>query len=315
MAERKLISFDYAVKYLLRGKSKDDFVILGGFLSELTGRKIEVVSILEIKRDKVDPEDKVDPSDKVNRLDLKAQIDGGEFAVFEIQFLQEFDFFGNVLYGASRALVEQVSAGKLYDIKKVHSINILYYNLNAKREYLFWGNFDGFRGVHFEEESIPFAQTADKDSKALVELNPEYYLIIPDMFDEKLRGRFDEWIYILKNSAVRDEFTAAGIKEAKVKLDYLSMSPEDKRAYERYMDNLRSADSMILAAKVRGRAAGLAEVRAEVRAAGIAAGIEEGRLEMQREIVRHMYQAGFSIEVIARALALSVKDVHDILGL
>jgi len=285
MAERKLISFDYAVKYLLRGKSSDDFVILSGFLSELTGRKIEVVSILESESNKVDP------SDKGNRVDLKAQIDGGEFAVFEIKFLQEFDFFGKVLYGVSRAVVEQVSAGKLYNIKKVHSINILYYNLNAKREYLFFGKFDGFRGVHFEEESIPFAQAADRDSNAIVEIHPEYYLILPNMFDEKLRGRFDEWIYILKNSAARDDFTAAGIKEAKVKLDYLSMSPEEKRAYERYMDNLRSAESMIIAAKV------------------------EGRLEERRENVRHMYQEGFSAEVIAKALGISEKDVHDILGL
>ena len=285
MAERKLISFDYAVKYLLRGKSSDDFVILSGFLSELTGRKIEVVSILESESNKVDP------SDKGNRVDLKAQIDGGEFAVFEIKFLQEFDFFGKVLYGVSRAVVEQVSAGKLYNIKKVHSINILYYNLNAKREYLFFGKFDGFRGVHFEEESIPFAQAADRDSNAIVEIHPEYYLILPNMFDEKLRGRFDEWIYILKNSAARDDFTAAGIKEAKVKLDYLSMSPEEKRAYERYMDNLRSAESMIIAAKV------------------------EGRLEERRENVRHMYQKGFSVETISEALDLSVKDIHDILGL
>jgi len=297
MAERKLISFDYAVKYLLRGKSSDDFVILGGFLSELTGRKIEVVSILESESNKVDP------SDKGNRVDLKAQIDGGEFAVFEIQFLQEFDFFGKVLYGVSRAVVEQVSAGKLYNIKKVHSINILYYNLNAKREYLFFGKFDGFRGVHFEEESIPFAQSADKDSKALAEIHPEYYLILPNMFDEKLRGRFDEWIYILKNSAVRDDFTAAGIKEAKVKLDYLSMSPEEKRAYERYMDNLRSAESMIIAAEVRGKAAGRAEGR------------EEGRMETQRENVRRMYQEGFGFETIAKVLGISPKDVYDILGL
>ena len=301
MSERKLISFDYAVKYLLRGKSSDDFVILGGFLSELTGRKIEVVSILESESNKVDP------SDKGNRVDLKAQIDGGEFAVFEIQFLQEFDFFGKVLYGVSRAVIEQVSAGKLYNIKKVHSINILYYNLNAKREYLFRGKFDGFRGVHFEEESIPFAQAADKDSNAIVEIHPEYYLILPNMFDENLRGRFDEWIYILKNSTVRDDFTAAGIKEAKVKLDYLSMSPEDKRAYEKYMDNLRSANSMIIAAEVRGKVAGIAIGKAE--------GIAVGRLEALREIVRHMYQEGFSVEVIARALAISEKDVHDILGL
>jgi len=48
---------------------------------------------------------------------------------------------------------------------------------------------------------------------------------------------------------------------------------------------------------------------------GISVGREEGRLAALRENVRHMYQEGFSVEVIARALAISEKDVHDILGL
>jgi len=289
--ERPLVSFDYAVKYLLRGK--DDFVILSGFLSELMGKNIEVAAILESESNKVNPED------KVNRVDLKAQIDGGEYAVFEIQFLQEFDFFGKVLYGVSRAIVEQVSAGKLYDIKKVHSINIVYYNLNAKREYLFYGKFGGFRGVHFEGESIPFAQPLAPLSKEVGEIHPEYYLILPNMFDGNLRGRFDEWIYLLKKSSVRDDFTAAGIKEARVKLDLLSMAPEERRAYERYMDSVRSADSVIIAAKMEGRAEGKVD----------------GRLEERRENVRHMYQEGFGAEAIARALGIPEKDVNDILGL
>jgi len=50
------------------------------------------------------------------------------------------------------------------------------------------------------------------------------------MFDEKLRGRFDEWVYILKNSKARADFKAAGIKEAKTKLDYLRMTPEKKNS-------------------------------------------------------------------------------------
>jgi hypothetical protein len=139
--ERILISFDYAVKFLLRGKSSDDFVILNGFLSELMGRRIEVTDILESESNKSAPDE------KTNRVDLKAQIDGGEFAVFEIQFLQKFDFLGRVLYGVSRSILEQVYSGELCNIKKIHSINVAYY-MKSKREYLFTGEFGGFHGVH-----------------------------------------------------------------------------------------------------------------------------------------------------------------------
>ena len=290
MAERKLISFDYAVKYLLRGK--DDYGILNGFLSELMGRQVTVENILESETNKVDPDE------KTNRVDLKAQIDGGELAVFEIQFSQETDFFGRVLYGVSRALTEQVGSGNLYNIKKVYSINIIRYNLTAKREYMFHGKFSGFRGVHFEDEVIPFAQVTDKDSEKLVEIHPEYYLILPKKFDETLRSRFDEWVYMLKNSKVRDDFTAAGIKEAKVKLDYMSMSPEERVRYERYMDITRSENSIAIAAERKGKAEGKAE--------GIA--------ETQREIVQNMHDAGLGVDEIVRISKISESEVKNILN-
>ncbi len=294
-AERELISFDFAVKYLLRGKR--DFVILSGFLSELMGKKVEVKDILESENNKADA------NAKTNRVDLKALISGGEFAVFEIQFLQEWDFLGKVLYGVSNAVVEQVKSGELYDIKKVYSINIAYSNLSAKREYLFSGKFSGFQGVHYKNELIPFAQSRTPKSKTLFDIHPEYYLILPRMFDEKLRNRFDEWVYILKNSKARDDFKAAGIKEAKAKLDYLRMTPQKRREYERYMENRRSATSAIQTAEAKG------ERRGERK------GRQEGQ-EMERaKLVKSMYKTGFTVKQIVKGLELSETDVKRILGL
>jgi predicted transposase/invertase (TIGR01784 family) len=290
MADRTLISFDYAVKYLLR--EQEDYVILSGFLTELMGRKIEVIGLI--------PEEtiKSDPDEKTNRVDLKAQIDGGEIAVFEIQFHQEYDFFGRVLYGVSHAITDQVRSGKLYNVKKVYSINIAYYNLTAKREYLFFGKFSGFQGIHFHEESIPFAQTATKDSKELLDIHPEYYLILPNMFDETLRGKFDEWIYILKNSKVRDDFTAAGIKEAAEKLNELTLPPDKLAAYHRYMENIRSVNSQAIAAEIKGKEEGIAV----------------GKAENQKETVLNMHEAGFSIADIVKATKLSEQEINDILN-
>ena len=56
MSSRKLISFDWAMKRLLR--SKANFEILEGFLSELTGEDITILEILESESNKEDRADK-----------------------------------------------------------------------------------------------------------------------------------------------------------------------------------------------------------------------------------------------------------------
>ena len=301
-AERELVSFDFAVKYLLRGKR--DFVVLNGFLSELLGKKVEVKSI-------DDPENiKTYKNDKVNRVDIKARINGGELAIFEIQFLQEFDFFARVLFGVCSAIVDQVEAGDFYNIKKVYSINIAYFNLNAKREYLFSGDINTFKGVHYKDEQIPFERAVSQKSKKMVDIHPEYYLILPKMFDEKMRGRFDEWVYVLKKSAVRDDFKAAGIKEAKAKLDYIRMTPEQRKIYRRYMDNRRSADSAIQTAEGKGERRGLRKGRLE----GLQEGLQKGQ-EMERaKLVKSMHKTGFTVKQIVKGLELPETAVKRILG-
>jgi len=294
--ERTIVSFDYAVKYLLRDKA--DFGILSGFLSELLKCEVVVDAILESESNKADPDG------KTNRVDLKARINGGDIAVFEIQFIRAVDFFGRVLYGVSKAITEQVSSGKLYDVKKVYSVNIAYYDLGAEREYLFFGKFDGFRGVNFKDEVLSFAQARDISSPAgpKVDIHPEYYLILPEMFDEHLRGRFDEWIYILKNSAVRSDFTASGIKEAAAKLDLMKMSPADRKAYENYLENRASVDSVMHTARMEGREEGIAEGRAEGRA--------EGEAQTQRKIAKKLkIKGGASMLEIAEITGLSEEEI------
>jgi predicted transposase/invertase (TIGR01784 family) len=277
MGDRTLISFDYAVKFLLRDKA--NFGILNGFLSELLGKKVVVEAVLESESNKVAPDE------KTNRVDLKARFNTGELAVFEIQFHQAEDFFSRVLFGVSKTIVEQVSAGNVYGIEKVYSINIAYYNMDVKREYLFLGRFGGFKGVHFEDEIVRFAAADAPD----VDIHPEYYLILPNMFDGNLRGRFDEWIYILRNSAVREDFTADGIEEAKIKLDLLHMSPADREAYEKYMENRENLNSAFRTAEKNK--------------------LEEGRKEGKIEVAKTLKDMGADADYIARATGFTVDEI------
>jgi len=279
MEERTIVSFDYAIKYLLRDKA--NFGILSGFLSELLQRKVAVQAILESESNKDGPDG------KTNRVDLKAQIDDSEVAVFEIQFRETVDFFSKVLFGIGKTIVEQASAGsKLYDIKKVYSINISYYNFEAKHEYLFNCKVDGFRGVHFPEELIRFEQACDiaNVSSAKVDIHPEYYLILPEMFDEQQRGGFNEWMYVLKKSAVRSDSMANGIEEASLKLDLLKMSPSERRAYEEYLANRSSVYSAIYTAEQKIKA----------------------------EVAKNLKLDGMPVEKIAKMTGLSADEINNL---
>ena len=73
MPTRKLISFDWAMKRLLR--SKANFGILEGFLSELLREDVQIVEVLESEsnRDTAD--------DRSNRLDLKVRNRRGELVL------------------------------------------------------------------------------------------------------------------------------------------------------------------------------------------------------------------------------------------
>ena len=304
MEERTIISFDYAVKYLLRDKA--DFGILSGFLTELMGRDIVVVSIMESESNKADP------TEKTNRVDLKARIDGGELAVFEFQFHQTVDFFGRVMYGVSKAIIEQVSVGDdIYRIRKVYSINIAYYDMSAERDYLFHGKFDGCKGVHYANECIGFnAFDEPRD------IHPEYYLIKPKRFDGQMRSLFDEWVYVLQTSTVRDDFTAAGIAEAKVKLDLLRMSPDERNRYETYLANRSSVNSALYTSELEGHAKGRAEGLAEGRVEGLAEGMEKGLAEGEKRkaitIAKNLKDAGIDIDTIVKSTGLSASEIARI---
>jgi len=293
--EREIISFDYAIKNILRDKA--NFDILSGFLTELLKKPVCVQEILESEGNTSIPDG------KVNRLDLKAKIDNDEIAVFEIQFFDQIDFLGKVLFNACKAVVEQVSSGDLFDVKKVYSVNIAYFGMGAKKEYVFVADLTEFKGVHFNEV-IPFSQNLDPLSNVCKDIHPQYFLILPKKFEEKneeSRGKFDEWVYVLKHSSVKSDFTAAGIQAAGEKLDVLKMTPDERAEYERKKQMDMSQKSQLYTAELKGEAIGLEK--------GEAIGLEK---EKEQAVIRG-HNKGHSIDTIAEFTDLSPDQILKIL--
>ena len=234
VTERKLVSFDWAVKKLLR--SKANFEVLEGFLSELLFDDIKILEILESESNKDDE------NDKFNRVDIKVKNSKGEIIIIEVQFDDERDFFQRLLYSSSKNICEHLDSGDPYSkVVKVISINILYFDLGEGSDYIYKGQ-TLFNGMH---NNSPLKLT-DEQREAFKkeypsEIFPEYYIIKVNNFNDVAKSTLDEWIYLFKNSAIKSEFTAKGIVKAGEILDIMKMSEVERQIYDRYLDNRRIA--------------------------------------------------------------------------
>ena len=202
---KKLVRFDWAMKRLLRNKA--NFDILEGFLSELLHEEFTIKQILESEGNK-EPED-----DKFNRVDILVENKKGELVIVEIQNTREADYFQRMRYGTAKVIVKHIAEGQPYSkVKKVYSVNIVYFDLGQGDDYVYHGT-TAFIGIHSnhklelsEKQKELFKKTSVSD------LYPAYYVIKTNRFNDIAKDTLDEWVYFLKTAEIKDEFTAKGLK-------------------------------------------------------------------------------------------------------
>ena len=239
---KKLIRFDWAMKKLLRHKA--NFGILEGFLSELLRFDVTIESILESEGNKQDE------YDKYNRVDILVKSDKNELMLVEVQNDSEVDYFHRMLYGVSKLVTEYIKEGEPYGtIKKIYSINIVYFGLGQGKDYVY--QYKGeFIGLHNNDVLLPTAMQVQSYGVAKVsDIFPKYYILRVNNFNKVAENTLDEWFYFLKNSEVKDGFKAKGLDKAKEKLQYESLTEEEKKMYDRFQENRRIENSVTYTAK------------------------------------------------------------------
>ena len=240
---KKLIRFDWAIKRLLINKA--NFIVLEGFLSELLFENIEIEQILESESNQETDDD------KFNRVDILTKNSKNELIVIEIQSTYEIDYFHSPdsyreAYGVSKSISENLKLGQKYsEIKKVISINIVYFDLGQGQDYIYKGKTD-FIGLHQKD----LLGLSDKQKTTFVkeqvsDVFPEYYLLKVNQFNDNAKDTLDEWVYFLKNSEVKDEFKAKGLKEAGEVLDIMRLDQKDQYGYNMYLESLHLKASEI----------------------------------------------------------------------
>ena len=305
MNDSDLIRFDWAIKRMLRDKA--NFGILEGFFTVLLGRKITITECLESESNQQTI------ADKFNRVDMMVKDEFGEIFIVEVQLSRDLYFMQRILFGTSKVITEHIKLGDSYkNVKKVYSINILYFDLGRGKDYLYHGT-TTFRGV-FQNDVLDivkrerdFIDSEDVVRRVGGNIFPEYYLIRVNQFNEVATTPIEEWIDFLKQGQIKRDTQTPGLQEAREKLRVARMNENERQEYYAHLDALATQNDTIENYKSEGRKEGLAE--------GEAIGIEKGRTEGERqkalEIAKNMKSLGLPTETIIQVTGLSKEEIDN----
>ncbi len=323
MNKKKLVRFDWAMKYILRNKA--NFDVLEGFLSNLLKEEIKIQNLLESESNRDES------TKKFSIVDLVCTDAKGRQFLIEIQNQREVDYLQRILWTTSKTIVDLLEIGRPYkNVVKVISISILYFPFGNNPEYMYRGKTQ-FWGINCKQSLILYGKSIESTGVSPItdeDVFPEYYLLDVSRFEDKINEEIDEWIYFFKHGEIREEFKSPGILAASKKLDILSMPPGEKRAYEKYLAYLASETDILGTAKTeghaegiaKGRAEGLAEGLAEGHAEGLAEGLAEGHAKGRAEglaegiktVVKNLLSIKMDFHTISQATGLTVEQIAEI---
>lgn len=301
MSDRKpYIRFDWAMKRLLRDKA--NFGILEGLLTTLLERPIHIRNLIESESNKVSREA------KLNRVDLLCEDASGELIIIEVQNVTDATYFHRMLFAASTLVTEYLAEGSTYDkIRKVYSVNIVYFNLGVGEDYVYHGGM-GFTGLHKHDVlRLSPRQQEMFGVKEVSDIFPEFYILKANEFDSVAATPLDEWVSFLHSGCIGDGDRAPGLDMAREKLQVEAMSPRERAAYNEHRRELATErvnagfdrDDGERIGLIKGLQQGLEQGRQE----GLEQGRQQGRAETEAEIRQRMEEAGLSEELIAKLLA------------
>ena len=287
--DNKFIRFDWTARRILRDKAS--FGVIEGFINVLIG---EYVSVIDCYEDISEREDELDTS---CRFSLMLKNSQGEILRVNIQFVREWLF----LRRAYHNIVWKTHLCDKYDqVKKVYSISILYFDLGVGADYLYHGQ-NNLIGVHTKDTLRISTREREQIIMTTPEkLFPEYYIIRVNEFNKVATTPLEEWLDYLKNGHIKPDTKAPGLEEARQRLDYMKMSREERRAYERHMDNIMVQNDVLETKVLEGLEQGRAEGRAE------------GERVAKMEDARKMIELNIPLETISMVTGLSAEEITSL---
>jgi predicted transposase/invertase (TIGR01784 family) len=279
----QLISFDYAIKYLLRDKR--DFSIVEGFISTLlrtqSYNSVKITALLD------SASNREEPYIKKSLADMIVEDEHQNKYIIEIERSVDKSFIHKSLFNTSRLIVDNLPKGSEYlDIKKVFHISLLYFPIGTSSLYhgkTIFHSLDTKDKLSYEIVYQPTGKVFNA-----VDILPEYFLISIPQFNNTLVKEIDEWLYFMKNDEIPKNSHSPYMKQIAEKLRVLKMTGEERNAYYAYNKYLTSEISKYDSA------------------------VSVGEEKKSIEIAKKLLSKNFDIHTISEATGLSVEKLKTL---
>ena len=289
--EKPLISFDFAIKYLL--KNKGDYDIIEGFISALFASQgyppIKINALLDSESNKEELELKKSIADLVVE-----DAEGNKYKV-EIERAYTPNFMHKACFNSSRLVVDGIYGSQDYTtIKKIFHISLLYFSTKEMQKPIYHGK----TIIHEVDTKHPVDVTIANEGLVIFNtpnVFPEYFFISVPIFDDVINSEIDEWLYVMKHSEIRQGFKSPYMTKVAERLSVIKMSSEERNEYIYYQKQSVHSQDILSAAEAKGEAKGKAEGRAEA--------IEKTAINMLKEKIGDKLISsvtGYSLEEISK---------------
>jgi predicted transposase/invertase (TIGR01784 family) len=242
---------------------------------------------------------------KYSIVDVRCTDQNERQFIVEMQMLWTDAFKSRVLFNASKAYVQQLGKGKVYEsLQPVYSLNLV----NETFEPTITDFYHHYKIVH--------QQHPDKFLKGL-EL---VFVELPKFKAKNISERKMQLLWLRFMTEIEDssEYIPEEllqnpiIKEA---VDYLQESgftKEELATYNKYWDDVSSEMTLMNAAKAEGLAEGREEGIKEGREEGIKEGIEEGKKITMLEIAKKAIENGLTNDFIKQFTGLTDNEIDSL---
>ncbi len=287
MSEKPLISFDYAIKYLL--KNKGDYDVIEGFISALLQAEgygpVKITALLDAESNKEEEHLRKSIADVVVE-DTK-----GVKYIVEIERAYTSTFIHKACFNSCRLIVDSIARAEDYaTIKKVFHITLLYFATSELKNTMYHGK-TIFKEVDTHKHiDLHLASLGGQ----IYDLNilPEYFLISVPLFDNVVKEELDEWLYILKNSDTKEDFKSPYMNKVRERLSILKMSGKEKEEYYKYMKEVLTQRDALSAAEEKGEF--------------------KGEIKGRTEIATAMLKEAMNVELISKLTKLSIDEINKL---
>ena len=125
---------------------------------------------------------------------------------------------------------------------------------------------------------------------------PEYFVISVPLFNDVIKDELDEWLYLMKHSEIREDFSSPYMKKVADRLNVLKMTPTERKEYTAYRNESLKERDYIVSAEEKG----------------IEIGRAEGENKKAIEIALNLLRQNLPLDVISSATGLSHDELSEL---